>query len=528
MKAASAVSKPAITVRFHGPLTIAIMLATIMQVIDTTIANVALPHMQASLNATQDTVTWVLTSYIVSAAIMTPMTGWMSDYFGRKRLFMIMVAGFTGMSVLCGLATSLPEMVAFRLLQGVFGAALVPLSQSILLDINPRERHGQAMAIWGAGIMVGPIIGPTLGGWLTEVFNWRYVFFVNLPVGILAFSGILAFMPDEPRHARRFDLFGFAMLSLAIGALQMVLDRGQGQDWFKSPEIWLELGVAIAGAWFFITHSITHGEPFIDLTMFKDRNFSMGLAFMFLIGMILLSGLALLPPLMQELMGYPVITTGLVMAPRGAGTMISMLVVGRLVQKVDPRVLVIAGLSLTAWSLHMMTQFSIEMGEWPLISSGIVQGIGLGLVFIPLSTLTYATLDPKYRTDGTSLFNLVRNIGSSVGISIVSTVLVRLTQINHAELGAHLTPFSPAVNSQLPALLTGDPQMLTIINNMITGQSLMIAYVDDFKLMMFITLAAMPIVLLLRPPQRFPAQAARGGPRGGAQPGGPGVRATAE
>ena len=495
-------AKPAVSVRFHGPLTVAIMLATIMQVIDTTIANVALPHMQASLNATQDTVSWVLTSYIVAAAVMTPVTGWLSDRLGRKRLFVFSVTGFTVMSIACGLATNLPEMVFFRLMQGLCGAALAPLSQAVLLDINPRERHGQAMAVWGAGIMVGPIIGPTLGGWLTEVFDWRYVFFVNLPVGMLALGGILAFMPDEPAKPRKFDMFGFIMLTAAIGGLQLMLDRGQGEDWFNSPEIWIELGVTIAALWVFVTHSMTHGEPFIDIAIFKDRNFSMGVTFMFIIGMILLSGLALMPPMLQQLMGYPVITTGWVMAPRGIGTMITMLLVGRLVQKVDPRLLVLIGLSLTAWSLHMMTQFTMDMGQWPLISSGIIQGLGFGLVFIPLSTLAYATLDTKYRTDAASLFNLVRNIGSSVGISIVMTVLVQLGQVNHAELGQYINPFSPGVDLNMPAILSGDLQSLAMVDRMVTGQALMISYLDDFKLMMFITLAAMPIVFFLRPPQR--------------------------
>ena len=498
----AASSSPAEEVAHRGPLTVAIMLATIMQVIDTTIANVALPHMQASLNATQDTITWVLTSYIVAAAIMTPVTGWLSDNLGRKRFFPIAVIGFTIMSLLCGLATNLPEMVFFRLAQGVFGAALAPMSQAVILDINPRERHGQAMAIWGAGIMVGPIIGPTLGGWLTETFEWRYVFYVNLPVGILALAGIMAFMPGSEPKQRRFDLFGFAMLTLALGSLQMMLDRGQGQDWFASPEIWMELGLAITGVWVFVIHSLTHGEPFIDMAIFKDRNFTMGLVFIFIIGMILLAGLALMPPLLQNLKGYPVVTTGVVLAPRGAGTMVSMLLVGRLVRIVDARILVLTGLALTAWSLDMMAGFTIGMGMGPLISSGIVQGLGFGLVFVPLTTLAYATLAAKYRTDGTALFNLVRNIGSSIGISIVTAALIRLSQINHVELGSAITAFNPVVAMQMPSLLTGDPQALALMNLQVTQQSLMISYLDDFKLMMYITLAAMPIVLLLTPAKR--------------------------
>ena len=342
------------------------MLATIMQILDTTIANVALPSMQGSLNAAQDTITWVLTSYIVAAAIATPLTGWLSDQIGRKRLFLICIAGFTVASMLCGIATSLEEMVLFRVAQGAFGAALVPLSQAVLLDINPRERHGQAMAIWGAGLMVGPIAGPTLGGWLTDTFNWRWAFYVNLPVGIVALLGVLIFLPETKLRARRFDLVGFALLSLAVGALQMMLDRGEQLDWFSSTEILLETGLDASPAlWMFVVHIVTAKEPFIELAMLKDRNFAIGLIFIFTIGIILLATMALLPPMLQNILGYPVITSGLVLAPRGVGTMISMILVGRLVQKVDARLLILAGLLLTAYSLWEMTGFSPEMGAQP-------------------------------------------------------------------------------------------------------------------------------------------------------------------
>ncbi|MGN6463922.1 MAG: DHA2 family efflux MFS transporter permease subunit [Rhizobiaceae bacterium] len=486
----------------RGAITVAVMLATIMQVLDTTIANVALPHMQGSLNAAQDTITWVLTSYIVAAAIMTPVTGWLSDRMGRKNLFLASVAGFTLASLACGIATSLPEMVMYRVFQGLCGAALVPLSQAVLLDINPRERHGQAMAMWGAGIMVAPIIGPTLGGWLTESYNWRWVFLVNLPVGILAFSGILVFLPKEPTRERRFDLFGFAMLSLAIGALQMMLDRGEQLDWFNSAEIWIELALTITGIWVFVIHSLTAEKPFIDIAMFRDRNFSMGLVFIFIIGIVLLASLALLPPLMQSLLDYPVITTGLVMAPRGVGTMISMIIVGRLTRLIDARILVFVGLTLTAYSMHMMSGFSIIMSDWPFITSGVVQGLGMGLVFVPLSTLAFATLPPQYRTDGAGLFSLVRNVGSSIGISVVATILAQMTQVNHAEIGSLLTPFNPNVMNQAPGLLSADPMTLANINGEVTRQAAMIGYLDDFRLMMYVCLAAMPIILLLRSPHK--------------------------
>jgi DHA2 family multidrug resistance protein len=480
-------------------ITLSVMLATVMQVLDTTIANVALPSMQGTLGAAGDTITWVLTSYIIAAAIMTPMTGWLADRLGRKRLLLASVAGFTLASALCGLASGLGQMVAFRIVQGMFGAALVPLSQSVLLDINPRERHGQAMALWGAGIMVGPIVGPALGGWLTEALNWRWVFYINLPVGLLAFLGILLSLPAAAPRRRRFDLFGFAMLAVAVGALQLMLDRGQRLDWLDSREIWIEAAVSLGAFWVFAVHTVTHPQPFVDTRMLRNRNFVSSLVFIGMIGMILLASMALLPPLLQHLMGYPTVTTGLVLAPRGVGTMISMLLVARMMKRIDARLLIGCGLVLTAWSLWDMTGFSLQMGMRPLIVTGIVQGMGLGLVFVPLSTLAFATLEPSLRTDAASLFSLVRNIGSSIGISIVSTLLARNTQISHAALGEHVTPFKASVPVDVAGLasMSGD-EALAALNAEITRQAAMIAYLDDFKLMMLVTIACLPLLLLLR------------------------------
>lgn len=485
----------------RGLITVAIMLATVMQVLDTTIANVALPSMVGDLGASQDTINWVLTSYIVAAAIMTPLTGWMSDRFGRKELFLVSVVGFTIMSMLCGVAWSLETMVLFRVLQGVFGAAIVPLSQTFLLDINPKERHGQAMALWGAGIMVGPLIGPTLGGWLTESFNWRWVFFINLPVGIVAFLGSAAYLPAIGKRLRGFDFFGFAMLSLGVGALQLMLDRGGEVDWFSAVEIWIELGLAITGFWVFAVHMAMSKNTFLDPRIFTDRNFVTGLVFIFVIGVILLASLALLPPMLARIYGYPTITTGLVMAPRGVGTMISMLLVGRLVRMVDNRYLVVAGLLLTALSLYYMTGFTPQMDAFLIVSTGVVQGLGLGLVFVPLSTVAFATLSPQYRTDAASLFSLVRNIGSSIGISIVSVLLTRNVQINHAELSANITPFNPNLMALSPGAVSGNPTALSQVDGLVNIQALMISYIDDFKLMMIVSLCAIPLALLLRKPK---------------------------
>jgi DHA2 family multidrug resistance protein len=498
-------TKATIEVKHRGWLQGALMLATIIQVLDTTIANVALPHMQASLNASQDEINWVLTSYIVAAAIATPLTGWIADKFGRRNVLVVAVGGFTVASVMCGMATSLPEMVMFRLIQGLFGALIAPLSQAVMLDINPYEKLGQAMALFGIGIMLGPIIGPTLGGYLTETFNWRAVFLVNLPIGILAMFALWVFMPKSEIRLRKFDFFGFGMLALAIGAIQLMLDRGQGQDWFSSPEILLYLGLAIAGLWVYVVHSLTAEHPFIDLRMFKDRNFTMGCVFMFMIGITVFSGLALQPPMLQSLMGYPVVQAGLIMAPRGLGTMASMMVVGRLVNKVDARFLVGTGILIAAYALYMMTQFDVDMDQMPIIVSGVVQGMGLGLIFVPLQTLAFATIAPHYRTDATAAFSLVRNVGQAVGISLVTTVLTQMIQVNHAELAERITPYSRSLNAY-PQLSQHSTSVLEMLNGLVSQQAAMLAYLDDFKLMMWVTLASIPIVFFLKAAKPAPAK----------------------
>lgn len=490
-------------------ITVSVMLATIMQALDTTIANVALPHMQGALSATGEEIAWVLTSYIVAAAIMTPMTGFLAARIGRKRLFSLSVVGFTIASVLCGIATSLDELVLFRLLQGVFGAGLVPLSQAVLLDTFPREQHGSAMAMWGVGVMVGPILGPTLGGYLTEVYNWRWVFFINLPFGILALLGILAFVPETEREHRRFDLFGFALLSLAIGALQLMLDRGQSLDWFASAEIMAEAVLAGLGLYMFLVHILTAEQPFLQPALFRDRNFAVGLVLIFMLGVVLLATLALLPPFLQNLMGYPVLTTGLVLAPRGIGSMAAMFLVGRLVNRVDVRALILTGWLLTALSLWQMAGFTADVSSSTVVYTGLIQGLGLGFIFVPLSTVTFATLAAHHRTEATAMFSLMRNIGSSIGISIMVTLVARNTQVNHAVLGEQLNPFRGALHSvSWPAgIEPGSSAALAWLNRELTQQAAVIAYLNDFRLMTWITLAAIPLLLLLRKPGRSAAAA---------------------
>jgi MFS transporter, DHA2 family, multidrug resistance protein len=488
----------------RGAITVSLMLATFMQGVDTTIANVALPHMQGSFSAAQDQIAWVVTSYIVAAAIMTPLTGWLAGRFGIKYVFFISVVGFTLASVLCGAATSLAQIVIYRLLQGICGAALVPLSQSVLLQINPPHRHAHAMSVWGMGVILGPIIGPALGGWLTDQYNWRWVFFINVPPGVLAAAGILIFM-HETRHARReaFDFFGFATLSLAIGALQMLLDRGELKDWFGSPEICVEATISGLALYLFIVHTATATDrSFLNRELLKDANCIVGTIMMFLIGIPLYATMTLLPTMLQDLLNYPVMTTGLVTAPRGIGTMLAMFVVARLIGRVDIRLIISTGLLITAIALWQMSGFSLYVGMGPIIVTGVLQGFGLGFVFTPLSTVTFSTLPRPLLTQGTAIFSLMRNIGGSVGISIVEALLAENTQIVHSRLMEHLRPDNPLAQSQLvsPYSLI-DPSGIAALNAMATRQAAMVAYIDNFKLMMIMVIAGFPLLLLLRKPR---------------------------
>jgi DHA2 family multidrug resistance protein len=489
----------------RAPITISIMLATIMQGVDNTIANVALPHIQGSLSASQDQIAWVLTSYIVAAAITMPLTGWLAGRFGIKYLFLISVGGFTLASALCGSATSLNQLVAFRLLQGICGAGLVPLSQSVLMQINPPERHGQAIAVWGIGVMLGPIFGPMLGGWLTENYSWRWIFFINLPVGIIAFLGILIFI-REGRTARReaFDFFGFVTLGIAIGALQMLLDRGQLKDWFGSTEIWIETAIAGVAGYLFIIHTITAGErSFLNRDLLKNPNFAVGTILMFFVGGILSGTLALLPTMLQSLMDYPVFTTGLITSPRGIGTMAAMFLVGRLINHVDNRLIIFSGLMMTLVSLWQMTGFSLQMGMAPVITSGLLQGFGLGCTFVPLNTLALSNLPRHILTQGTALRSLMRNLGGSIGISVFEVVLTQNTQIVHARLVENLRPDNPLAHVPLlaaPYSLT-TPTGVAALNAEVTRQAAMVAYIDVYTFMMVIVAITIPLLLLVRPPR---------------------------
>jgi MFS transporter, DHA2 family, multidrug resistance protein len=498
---------PATAVAHRGMITISIMLATIMQALDTTIANVALPHMQGSLQASQDQITWVLTSYIVASAITLPITGWLCTQWGRRKVFIVSVIGFTVASALCGLSTSLAAIVAARLLQGVFGAALVPLSQAVLLDINPPQKVGQAMAIWGAGIMVGPILGPMMGGWLTENFDWRWVFFINLPVGLFALWGIVRYLPESRPRSAPLDMFGFVSLSLALGFLQMFLDRGELLDWFDSWEIKLEAAGAVVAFAFFAVHTWTvQGVSFFDRDLLKDRNFVTGCLFGFIVGVVLYGTMALLPTFLQSLMGYPVVYTGEVTAPRGVGTMLAMIVVGRLVHRIDVRAIMVMGFTLTAVALWQMTHITLQMDSSLIIVSGFIQGLGIGFTFVPLSTAAFATLAPRLRNQGTPIFSLLRNIGGSVGISIVQALLTRGSAQAHAQLAATVAPGNQGLSALPPGLGPDTMNGLAMLNAEVSRQAALIAYVNDFWIMMVVTVLAIPLLLLIR--RSAPAQPA--------------------
>ena len=487
-------------------ITASTMVASMMNSLDSTIANVALPHMQGSIGAAADQITWVLTSYIIASAIGTPLTGWIAGRFGRKRLMLWSLAGFTIMSGLCGLSTNLGELVGFRLLQGLCGAALVPMSQAILLDINPPERHGQAMSVWAMGAVLGPIIGPALGGWLTENLDWRWVFYINLPVGALAFLGLSIFLSETRGEKVKLDILGFSLLALALASFQLMLDRGQQLDWFSSTEISVEAALAAMFFFMFIVHTLTAEQPFIKLALFADRNFVSTCIFSFFLGVLIYSVLALLPPMLEQLMGYPVVHTGLVTAPRGLGSMFAMILVGRIVRFVDARVLLGVGLGFAIWSTYMMSEFSLGMDEELVVVSGFIQGMATGVIFVPLSTIAFATLDPKPRNEGTAMFTLIRSIGSAVGISVLQFITLRNANTVHARLTEGVRPDNPLVQS-LPSIDFSQAASMLRINAEITRQAAMVSYVDSFYVLFIASLLVAPLILLMRPPKRREAPA---------------------
>jgi DHA2 family multidrug resistance protein len=494
----------------RGLVTAGIMLATLMNTLDSTIANVALPHIQGSLSASPDQIGWVLTSYIVASAMTTPLSGWLSTRFGIKRVLMVAIAGFTTASVLCGFATSLPELVLFRMIQGAAGAFSLPLAQAVLLDINPPRDHAKAMSLWAMGTILGPIVGPVLGGWLTETFSWRWCFNINLPVGVVAFVLLLLFMRDEPRREnRRFDTLGFSTLILAVGALQLMLDRGPGQDWFASAEIWAEGLISLGAFWVFLTHTMTTRHPFVDLALTRDRNLMATAAFSFISGGVMFGTIAILPILVQSLMGYPVMTSGMISMPRGIAMFLTMWLMPRLTTWFDMRLMMFIGLVGNAISLWQMMHFDLTMSSGPLIASGIFQGAAQGMLFVPVTTLAFATIKPEMRAEASALYNLIRSVGSSIGISVLQAKATAGAQAAHAAMAAHITPADPVVRWSLERPFSPDTTAgLAALDAQIGRQSMMMAYLDDFRLLFVLTLVSAPLILFLRATRKAPVDPA--------------------
>lgn len=482
-----------------------IMLSSVVYTLDSTIAAVALPQMQGTFSAAQDQIAWVLTSYIVASAVFTPIAGYLATRFGMRSMFLFCVGGFTASSVMCGLSMNLEEMVFFRIVQGSMGAALIPLAQASILHAYPPEEYGRGMALFGVGVMLGPILGPSLGGWLIDIADWRWVFLINLPVGLIAMAGVAVSMPrHEPDGAiRKFDWLGFAFLGISVGSLQLMLDRGNSLNWFESLEIQLEGFAAALFFYLFLAQTFLKDRPFVDLRLFRDWNFTVSMLLSFTIGFNMMATMAILPPFMQNLLNYPVLTTGMVLAPRGIGTMITMFLVGRLLTIVDARVLILSGLVINAVALGIMSTFDQNVTPAMLAWTGVVQGAGMGLMFVPMSSIAFSTLAPELRNDGTALYSMGRNLGSSVGISILMGMLAVYVRENRSGLVDHVSLYNPAVLETAAQLMGPDPARgLAVLNALVQREALMLGYLDDFRLMVAISVISIPLVLLLRPPGR--------------------------
>src|SRR5579885_384916 len=436
-------------------IAIAVMFATFMEVLDTTVVNVSLPHIAGSLSASVDEASWALTSYLVANAIILPMTGWIANYFGRKRTLLAAVMGFTGASVLCGLAPSLQALIVFRIIQGATGGALQPLSQAVMLEAFPPRDRGKAMAFWGLGIVVAPMLGPVLGGWLTDNYSWRWVFYINLPVGLVSVIMTRLFIFDPPyirRSDRGIDYWGMGMLAVGVGALQVLLDKGQEEDWFSSN--WMVALAIIAGIailWFVI-HELRTSNPVVHLRVFKERTYSAGVFLMTILGFVLYGSMLLLPIFLQTLLGYPALNAGIAMAPRGLGSFLMMPVVGTILGRFDPRKVLAVGLVGASWTLYQLGNLNLHAGYWDIFWPQFVQGASLALLFVPLTTATMDPIRKEELGNATSIFNLMRNIGGSVGIACGTTFLFRRQQFHTNLLGANITPYSPAARPVLNGL----------------------------------------------------------------------------
>jgi DHA2 family multidrug resistance protein len=494
--------------RHRGLITASVVLGSLLYSIDWTIAVVALPHMQGTFSATQDQISWVITSYIVASAIMMPTGGWLSKRFGRKRVFVWALAGFTVASVFCGSAESLGILVLARIVQGMSGAYLIPLSHAIILDTYPQEEHGKAMALWGMGSVLGSVIGPTIGGYLTEFASWRWIFYINIPLGLIALTGVLAFVPETQRDLRRLDWFGFLTLALGVGALQMMLDRGQRLDWFESGEIVVLACLSGLGLYLFVAHTATTRQPFLDPSLIKNRKFLITLVLFSLYGFLTLPPMVLMPAFLEHLRGYNVDMVGLLQSPRGVGMLLSLFIGGRITGRIDPRIIIAAGLVCLGVSNHEMSTWTDEVGEWPIVWTGFVQGIGAGIMLVPIQIISFPSLAPSQRTEATSVFNLVRSVFSSVGVSVTLTMLVVTSTVTRSRLSEYISPYSAALRSaqQSGAFDSTTTHGLAILEQAVERQALLTGYNANFFFLGVAALSALPLLLLIGRPGRASAE----------------------
>ena len=503
-------------------IAIAVMFATFMEVLDTTVVNVSLPHIASTMSATTEEATWVLTSYLVANAIILPMTGWLASTFGRKRLLMASTVGFTVASVLCGLAPNLASLVIFRILQGATGGALQPLSQAVLLESFKPEDRGRAMGFWGLGIVVAPILGPVVGGWITETYNWRWVFYINLPVGAMSIYMIQRYVFDPPylrKVSQGIDYWGMGMLVVGIGALQFVLDKGQTEDWFESNLIVTLAIISAVSLIALIWYELHTDAPIVDLRVFKNRTYATGVLLMTVVGFVLYGSLVLLPVMLQTLMGYSSLEAGKAMAPRGMGSLIMMPIVGMLTSKVDPRKLLALGLLIGGGTMLWLGQINLNAGQLDIMIPQFLQGMGMALLFVPLTTVSMSSIVPQRMGNATSLFNLMRNIGGGVGIAVTGTYLARHRQVVAAGLGENVSLYDPATQSTLSQITQGmiaagadvttaTQRAYVILHGMILRQASMVSFVTVFRLLGVLFLILIPLVLLMRRPSKGSAPAA--------------------
>jgi len=508
---------PAAEIPYVNPwiIAVSVMFATFLEVLDTTVVNVSLPHIAGSLSATPEEATWTLTSYLVANAIVLPMTGWLAGYFGRKRLLMLAVSGFTISSFLCGIAPSLSFLVVLRLVQGLTGGVLQPMSQAIMLEAFPVEQRGRGMAFWALGIVVAPILGPVLGGWLTENYSWRWVFYINLPIGIASLIMTKTFIFDPPylrRTRMRIDTIGIGLLVLGIGALQFVLDKGQQVDWFDSRMIFTLTVISITALLLFVIHALTTSDPVLDLRVFKDRTFATGVTMMTILGFVLFGSLVMLPLFLQTILGYSSLEAGMAMAPRGFGAFLAMPLVGYLMGKLDPRKMVIGGLVIAGGTLIMLSWINLDAGYWDIFWPQFIQGLSMGLLFVPLSTVSMNSIPRERMGNATSLFSLMRNLGAGIGIAAVATMVSRRTTLHAAILSEQVHPYSDTARqtfegmrslflSRGSSLTVATQQAYAAIAGMIQRQASLIAFVDVIQLLGIVFIATVPLVFIMKRPR---------------------------